>query len=96
VRTSEYADSVLPDGRVLGTGERLEMTASDTDPAHAELRNEVVYRLTGDDPEILVESDGTIRTTATDIAMSVNLHVRYGGEPFFDRSWEETVPRDLV
>jgi putative CocE/NonD family hydrolase len=96
VRTAEYADSVLPDGRVLGTGERLEMTASDADPAHAELRNEVVYRLTGDDPEILVESDGTIRTTATDIAMSVNLHVRYGGEPFFDRSWEETVPRDLV
>ena len=45
---------------------------------------------------IVVESDGTIRTTATDIAMSVNLHVRYGGEPFFDRSWEETVPRDLV
>jgi hypothetical protein len=96
VRTSEYADSVLPDGRVLGTGERLEMTASDADPAHAELRNEVVYRLTGDGPDVVVESDGTIRTTATDIAMTVNLHVRYGGEPFFDRSWEETVPRDLV
>ena len=96
VRTSEYADSVLPDGRVLGTGERLQMTASDADPAHAELRNEVVYRLTGDGPDIVVESDGTIRTTATDIAITVNLHVRYGGEPLFDRSWEETVPRDLV
>jgi hypothetical protein len=81
---------------VLGTGERLEMTASDADPAHAELRNEVVYRLTGGGPEILVESDGVIRTSETDIAMAVNLHVRYDGEPFFDRSWEETVPRDLV
>jgi uncharacterized protein len=96
VRTSEYADSVLPDGRVLGTGERLEMTASDDDPGRATLQNEVVYRLTGDGREILVESDGTIRTSATEITMSVNLHVRLDGQPFFDRSWEETVPRDLV
>ena len=47
VRTTEYG-GFGPARRpaMLGTGERLEMTARDADPAHAELRNEVVYRLT--------------------------------------------------
>ncbi|HEY7131936.1 MAG TPA: CocE/NonD family hydrolase [Candidatus Limnocylindrales bacterium] len=97
VRSSELADSVLPDGRTtLRVGERLEMTARDAEPARCELRNDVLYQLAGDGFDIVIESDGTIRTTATDIAMTVNLRVRRDGEPFFERSWEETVPRELL
>ena len=97
VRTSEFGEATLPDGRsALYTGERLEMTASDADPAHARMDNEVVHRLRDDDHEVLVEADGTIRTTETDIEMRVGLRVTLDGEPFFEREWDETVPRRLV
>jgi hypothetical protein len=97
VRTSEFGESTLPDGHsTLYTGERLEMTARDADPAEARMDNEVVYRLREDDREILVEADGMTRTTATEIEMRVGLRVRLDGEPFFEREWRETVERDLL
>jgi uncharacterized protein len=97
VSTSEYAESTLPDGRTtLYTGERLEMTARDADPAHARMFNEVVYRLREDGSEILVEASGTVRSTATDFHMNVGLRVTLDGAPFFERGWLETIPRRLV
>ena len=97
VRTSEFGESVLPDGRsTLYSGERLEMTARDADPADARMDNEVVYRLRDDRGEVLVESSGTIRTTAIDFHMTVNLTVTLDGQPFFERTWNETIPRRLV
>ncbi|MEA2547976.1 MAG: uncharacterized protein QOE42_574, partial [Chloroflexota bacterium] len=97
VMTSEFGESTLPDGRTtLYTGERLEMTARDADPADARMHNEVVYRLRGDDREILVEANGTTSTTATDFHMTVGLRVSLDGAPFFERDWAETIPRRLV
>jgi hypothetical protein len=97
VVTSEFGESTLPDGRTtLYAGERLEMTARDSDPAHARMHNDVVYRLREDGSEILVEANGTIRTTATDFHMNVGLRVTLDGAPFFERGWLETIPRRLV
>ena len=97
VETSEFGESTLPDGRTtLYTGERLTMTARDDDPADARMDNEVVYRLRGDGPEILIEAGGTTRTTATDFHMNVDLRVTFDGTPFFERHWQETIPRQLV
>jgi predicted acyl esterase len=96
VRTSEFGEAVLPDGTTLYTGERLEMTARDADPAHARMHNEVVYRLRQDGVEILVESSGTTWTTAADFHMDVALRVTLDGAPFFERDWQETIPRRLV
>jgi putative CocE/NonD family hydrolase len=97
VETSEFGEATLPDGRTtLYTGERLEMTARDADPAHARMHNEVVYRLRDDGSEILIEASGTIRTTATDFHMNVGLRVTLDGAPFFERGWLETIPRQLV
>jgi hypothetical protein len=97
VRSSESGESTLPDGRTtLFTGERLEMTARDADPADARMHNEVVYRLRGDGSEIIVEASGTIRTTATEFDMEVGLRVTLSGGPFFQREWRETIPRRLV
>ena len=87
----------MPDGRTtLYTGERLEMTARDADPAHARMFNEVVYRLSEDGSEILVEASGTVRSTAADFHMNVGLRVTLDGAPFFERGWLETIPRRLV
>ena len=97
VRTSEYGETTLPDGRTtLYSGESLEMTARDADPAHARMHNEVVYRLRENGSEVLIEANGTIRTTATDFHMNVGLRVTLDGAPFFERGWLETIPRDLV
>jgi hypothetical protein len=97
VRTSEFGEATLPDGRTtLFTGERLEMTARDADPGHARMHNEVVYRLREDGSEILIEANGTIRTTATDFHMNVGLRVSLDGAPFFERGSLETIPRRLV
>jgi len=97
VVTSEFGESTLPDGRTtLYTGEHLEMTARDADPAHARMHNEVVYRLREEGSEILIEANGTIRTTASDFHMNVGLRVTIDGAPFFERGWLETIPRRLV
>jgi hypothetical protein len=97
VRSSEFGESILPDGRTtLYTGERLEMTARDEDPAHARMHNEVVYRLREDGSEIRIEASGTIRTTQTDFHMNVSLRVTLDDAPFFERGWLESVPRRLV
>ena len=97
VLTSEFGETTLADGRTtLYAGERLEMTARDADPANARMHNEVVYRLREDGSEILIEANGTIRTTQTDFHMNVGLTVSLDGGPFFERGWLETIPRRLV
>jgi putative CocE/NonD family hydrolase len=97
VTSSEFGESVMPDGRTsLYTGERLEMTARDDDPAAARFHNEVVYRLRDNGSEILIEASGTLRSTATDFHMNVGLRVTLDGAPFFERGWLETIPRRLV
>lgn len=97
VTSSEFGETVLPGGDTsLYTGERLEMTARDADPARARMHNEVVYRLRDHGSEILIEATGTIRSTATDFHMNVGLRVTLDGAPFFERGWLETIPRGLV
>ncbi|HET9345687.1 MAG TPA: CocE/NonD family hydrolase [Candidatus Limnocylindrales bacterium] len=97
VTTSEFGEVVLPDGRTsLYSGERLEMTARDDDPATARMHNEVVYRLRDGGAEVEVEASGTVRSTEADFHMSVELRVTLDGTPFFERDWVETIPRRLV
>jgi hypothetical protein len=60
------------------------------------MHNEVVYRLHQDGQAILVESSGTTWTTADDFHMDVALRVTLDGAPFFERDWQETIPRRLV
>jgi len=60
------------------------------------MHNEVVYRLRGDDSEILIEANGTTTTTATEFQMAVGLRVSLDGAPLFERDWAETIPRRLV
>jgi len=99
VVTREFGEQVLPDGKAtLYSGEELRMTARDADPAHALMENEVAYRLRDEDQaiDVEIEASGSIASTETDFAMSVRLGVRLDGKPFFERSWDETIPRRLV
>ncbi|HEX5014528.1 MAG TPA: CocE/NonD family hydrolase [Candidatus Limnocylindrales bacterium] len=97
VVTSEFGQVTLPDGQTsLYSGERLEMTARDDDPARARMANEVVYRLRDGEAEIGIHASGLVTSTVTDFEMEVHLDVTLDGAAFFKRDWRETIPRKLV
>jgi hypothetical protein len=86
----------LPDGRTLFNAERLLLTAYERDPAHVRLANEVDYRLDEHGHETHIRTAGTIRSTATDFHIDVELIVRLNGNLFFQKSWLESIPRRLL
>ncbi len=96
VSTNDAGETSLPDGTVVFAGEQLEMTASDADPAHAQMANRVDYRLSQDGVRVDVRATGETTSTETDFRMTVRLEVDLDGAPFFRRDWDETIPRRLV
>jgi hypothetical protein len=96
VTTFEGGETVLPDGTTLYASESHAMTASDDDPATARMSSEVVYRLRQDgiDAEAVATAETT--STAAGFRLRGELQVRLDGEPFFDRAWDEDVPRRLA
>jgi uncharacterized protein len=96
VTIHDGGEDVLEDGRRLYAAETLRLTASDRDPATATLDADVVYRWaeSGHAIEIRARSRQTSDVEAFDI--TVDLSVDLDGARFFDRSWQERVPRQLV
>jgi hypothetical protein len=89
--------TTLPDGRVsLFNSELLELTAYHHDPAHTSLYNEVTYRLQEHSYETHIQASGTIRSTASDFHVDVQLQVHLNGNLFFQKSWLESIPRQLL
>ena len=92
----EGGASTQEDGSRLYSSERLALTASDPDPAHASLDSDVVYRWTGFGADADIRATGRIASDAEAFDVSVALDVRLDGEPFFAREWQERIPRRLV
>jgi len=103
VRFHDGGEELLPDGRRLYAAESIRMTAWDADPARAELDADVLYRWQERDParggeltRIEIRAVSRQRSTASDFDLSVRLDVDVDGERFFERDWQETIPRQLV
>ncbi len=103
VRFHDGGEDVVPDGRRLYAAESIRMTAWDDDPARAELDADVVYRWQERDParngestRIEIRAISRQRSTVSDFDLSVRLEVDVDGERFFDRDWQETIPRQFV
>ncbi len=96
VTIGEGGASILEDGSRVYSSERLVLTASDPDPAHARLDSEVVYRWTGDGFDVEIRANGGIASDEGAFDIRVQLDVRLDGEPFFAREWNERIPRQLV
>lgn len=88
--------STQEDGSRLYSSERLVLTASDTDPAHARLESDVVYRWAGFGTQADISARGLIASDEGVFDVTVTLDVRLDGEPFFGRTWNERIPRNLV
>jgi hypothetical protein len=88
--------TVLPDGRTLFNAERLLLTAYERDPAHVVFANQVDYRLDEHGNQTHIRSTGTIRSSATDFHIDIELRVDLNGNPFFQKSWLESIPRRLL
>lgn len=95
--TTYGADTAeLPNGVSLATSELLDLTAYHHDPAHARLYNECIYHLKEHGYETYIRTTGTFRSTATDFHVDVQLSVSLNGNPFFQKAWLESIPRQLV
>ena len=88
--------STQEDGSRLYSSERLVLTASDADPAHARLESDIVYRWAGFGAEADISARGLIASDEGAFDVTVTLDVRLDGEPFFSRTWTERIPRNLV
>lgn len=58
--------------------------------------SEVRYRLERAGRGIDIDVDGALSSTATDSRWDIELRVTLDGEPFFEWSWSEAIPRRLV
>jgi hypothetical protein len=88
--------SILPDGTTLFISEQIELTAFEHDPARAQLYNEVVYKLNERGYETTIRSTGAVRGSEQAFHVDVQLLVTLNGNPFFERSWLESIQRRLV
>ncbi len=86
----------LPDQCSLATYERLELTAYHHDPAHASMKQEARYELHDHGYQIRVRSAGTLRSTVDSLHVDLTLEVHLNENLFFQRSWIESLPRQLV
>jgi hypothetical protein len=96
VTIADGGTTVAEDGSRLYSAERLVLTASDREPARASLDSDVVYRWTVGGADVDIRAVGRIASDAEAFDVRVSLDVRLDGEPFFDRDWEERIPRRLV
>jgi putative CocE/NonD family hydrolase len=97
VSTYEASTSQLPDGAsTLYLSEALAMTASEREPGTGRLENTCEYRLTRDGLEVYVVADGTTEAGIDAFDMVAGLRVEVDGAPFFERRWQERIPRDLL
>ena len=97
IRTYEAATSTLPDGvSTLYVDERLEMTASASDPGRGRFENACEYRLDRGGMKVDIVADGTTVATEAAFEMDVSIRVDLDGERFFERAWHEVIQRDLL
>ena len=89
-------ESGQEDGSTLYSSERLVLTASDLEPARTRLESDVVYRWRGEGFDVDIRVRAVIASDQGAFDVRVTLDAGLDGAPFFDRTWEERIPRNLV
>lgn len=71
-------------------------SASAKAPSHASIVGTHTYTLEREDGNYIIEAESTIRATATDFHIAINLVITRNGKPFHQRQWTATEPRKLL
>ncbi|MEZ4711062.1 MAG: CocE/NonD family hydrolase [Caldilineaceae bacterium] len=87
---------ILPNGVTLFNSEKLEMTAYHQEPAYARMYNEVLYKLRNHGYQTEIRATGSIHSTADAFHIDIQLMVHLNGNRFFEKSWLESIPRQLL
>ncbi|MEZ4679320.1 MAG: CocE/NonD family hydrolase [Caldilineaceae bacterium] len=89
-------ESILPNGIRIFDSELLEMTAYEQDPARVLLYNEVLYQLDESGYRCEVRTTGTTRSTEQNFHIDIQLRITLNGNYFFEKTWLESFPRQLL
>jgi hypothetical protein len=82
-------------GSIISDNE-FRCSASSRDPARSGIVGLHKITVRREDGVIEVSAESTIRATATDFHIIINLSVTRNGQPFFQRQWTATEPRRLL
>jgi hypothetical protein len=96
VSVHDGGEDRLEDGRRLYAAETLTMTAFEADPARAILDADVVYRWREHEFATEIRAHSTQTSDIGAFHLTVDLEVDVDGEPFFRRTWQESIERRLV
>ncbi len=96
VRVYGAGNFILPNGTQQPNSEFIELTAYDNDPAQVHLYNEVKYGVMTKGLDVQIRTTGSIRSTATDFHVDIQLRVTLNGNLFFEKAWLESMPRNLT
>jgi hypothetical protein len=80
----------------LTSDERLEVWASNRDPADVVAAGHQHHRIARQDRVTTVDTDCVVRSTATAFHVTIQLHVAVNGLPFHQRRWVRSFPRVLL
>lgn len=87
----------LPDNRGTFSQEhRFRCSASAHDPAQAAIVGTHRYSIQREDGAVEATGECSIRATATDFHVIINLNVTRNGMPFFHKTWTASEPRRLL
>jgi predicted acyl esterase len=75
---------------------RIELTASDENPAEAYAKGTQHYQIVQPDGQTDVVGRAAIHSTAEHFHVNIELNISIDNEPFFNRRWVETIPRNFV
>jgi hypothetical protein len=90
---SKYSTQPLEKSHSMTSESFVEMAASDTLPAEAYIKGRTQYTFSHNNERVDAISQTTIKSSATDFDVEIQVNVEIDHEPFFQRQWVETIPR---
>ncbi len=96
ILNSKYSMQPPEESYSLASESSVEMAVSDTLPDQAYIKGHAKYTISHRGEQVDAVSQATIKSTAADFNVDIELRVEIDREPFFQRQWVETIPRFFV
>jgi len=93
---SKYSMQPSEESYSLASESSVEMAASDAFPDQAYITGRTTYTISNNNEQVDAVSQATIKSTATDFNVDIELDVEIDHEPYFQRQWVEAIPRFFV